>query len=237
VGDLKSAVEGGRNNRFILDVTRRFLANGRILEGGCGLGDKVYCLHSNGFSAFGVDFAEETVRRINECFPELDVRVGDVRRLEFSDGFFDGYWSIGVIEHFREGYGSVLNEMRRVVKPGGYVFLAFPYMSPLRRLKARLGLYPEYLGNNDIGGFYQYILDEGKVRGDFEKAGFTLKYRRPYDGIKGLKDEVSFFKPFLQHIYDYNGALFLVNRFRSLLSTLLSFFSAHMLFMVFRKDG
>lgn len=48
----------------------------------------MYCLHYNGYTAFGVDFAERTVRKINEYFPELNVTVGDVRDLKFEDDFF-----------------------------------------------------------------------------------------------------------------------------------------------------
>ena len=51
-----------------------------------------------------MDFAEESVRRARLEYPGLDIREGDVRSLPFPAGHFDGYWSIGVIEHFWGGY-------------------------------------------------------------------------------------------------------------------------------------
>ena len=235
--NFKSRVEGSKNDAFILENTRRYLKEGVILEGGCGMGGNVYCLHYNGYSAFGVDFAEKTVGRINNYFPELKVTVGDVRSLEFEDDFFDGYWSLGVIEHFYEGYDHILKEMQRVVKEGGYVFLTFPYMSPLRAFKAKLGLYKRYENNIDVPDFYQFALAAKAVQDDFEKHGFILQYSNPFDGLKGFKDEVLIFKPILQKLYDYNGRSSLVHRLRNELTIHLARFSAHMILMIFQRTA
>ena len=62
--NFKKIVELNKSNPLILNITRMFLKDGRILEGGCGIGSKVYCLHHNGYTAFGVDFAENTVKKI-----------------------------------------------------------------------------------------------------------------------------------------------------------------------------
>lgn len=238
VDNFKSMVERSRNNAFILKNTRRFLKKGAILEGGCGIGRNVYCLHYNGYSAFGVDFAEKTVEKINKYFPELKIIKGDVRSLKFDDEFFDGYWSLGVIEHFYEGYEDILKEMKRVVKKGGYVFLTFPYLSSLRKFKAKLGLYKKYENINcERKNFYQFALDTATVQDDFERCGFVLKYTKPFDGLKGFKDEISIVKPILQKLYDYNGRSYLVCRLRTLLTNLLANFSAHMILMIFERRG
>ena len=116
IDNFKSVVEASKNDRFILDNTQGFLKKGRILEGGCGIGGNVYCLHHKGYSAFGVDFSKNTVANINKYFPQLNVSVGDVRNLEeFENEFFDGYWSSGVIEHFYEGYEDILNVGARAI--------------------------------------------------------------------------------------------------------------------------
>ena len=236
VEKLQSTVKGNKNNPFILNYTKKFLKTGRLLEGGCGMGGNVYCLHYNGYTAFGVDFAEKTVTKINKYFPELNVTVGDVRDLKFEDDFFDGHWSLGVIEHFYEGYDSISKEMKRVVKKGGYVFLTFPYMSPLRKFKAKLGLYKNYEDNNcDLKKFYQFALDATAVRDYFEKHGFISKYAKPFDGLKGFKDEVLVMKPVLQKLYDYNGRSCLAHKLRSLLSGLLAIFSAHIILVIFQR--
>jgi len=189
-------------NSFVIKTTQKFLKKGRILEGGCGTGRNMHSLHRNGYSAFGVDFARETVKKANKHFPELNIDWGDVRSLQFDDCFFDGYWSLGVIEHFFEGYNPALKEMNRVVKKGGYVFLAFPYMAPLRRAKAKLGFYENSeKAKPGPKNFYQFALNPQALQANFEKNGFALKYSKPFDGLKGFKDEVLIFKPFLQKLY------------------------------------
>ncbi len=192
------------HHRFILGHTSRYLQPGaRILEGGCGRGDKVYALTHHGYDAYGVDYAPETVERIRRYAPELKVSLGDVRRLEFPDGFFDGYWSLGVIEHFPEGYDPILREMQRVLKPGGYIFLTCPAMSALRAIKARLRCYPAWpLQPESWDGFYQFALDPRSVVARFEAAGFARVERRFHDGFYGLMQEWPMFDALLGRAYE-----------------------------------
>jgi SAM-dependent methyltransferase len=203
---LRQLIE--RGNGFVVRETKRYLpAGARVLEGGCGRANTVWGLHKAGFQAAGVDFAERTVAAVNNAAPELDVQVEDVRRLSFPDASFDGYWSLGVIEHFYDGFDPILEEMWRVLRPDGYLFMTVPAMSPLRHLKARLGLYARYEETPErIDGFYQFALDPARVIARFEKRGFKLVHRSGMDGIKGLKDEISFLKGPLQRLYDTPGA-------------------------------
>jgi len=142
---------------------------------------------------------------------------------------------MGVIEHFYEGFDSILKEMRSVVKKEDYVFLTFPYMSPPRTFKAKLGLYRKYDNNVDLNSLYRFASDAMAVQNNFEKQGFILRYNKPWDGLKGFKDEVSILKPILQKLYDYRKGNYLVCRFRSSLTNFLANFSAHVMFMIFQK--
>ena len=95
----------------VVTVTTKYLATGsRVLEGGCGRANKVKAMTDAGFDAIGIDFAEESVKRARLDYPGLDIRQGDVRSLDFADRYFDGYWSIDVIEHFWTGYDAILAE-------------------------------------------------------------------------------------------------------------------------------
>ena len=74
----------------VLVVTRTHLpAGARVLEGGCGRADKVKALADAGFAAVGVDFAADVVARAREHYPQLDVRQGDVRSLDFPDAVLE----------------------------------------------------------------------------------------------------------------------------------------------------
>ena len=199
------------------------------------MGQIVYGLKSWGYDVYGVDWAKETIQRIKEHFPDLRVSVGDVRKLDFSDNFFDGYWSLGVIEHFWEGYDETVKEIKRVLNPEGFLFLTFPWMSPLRRFKASRRLY-ETLDKEKIdrNNFYQFILDEGGVIKDLKENGFELIQRRPFDATKGLKDEIFFLKPILQKLYDNQNIIAKGTRF--LISILFSKIAGHSILLVFKNE-
>jgi SAM-dependent methyltransferase len=203
-------------HRFVIRWTQRYLPRGsKVLDGGCGRGQNVYSLQQAGYEACGVDFARQTVALVNQHAPELKVMEGDVRDLDFPDGFFDGYWSLGVIEHFAEGYGPIMAEMARVLRRGGYLFLTFPHMSFLRRQKAKLGMYPDLRRGAPEAlpkDFYQFVLDAGKVVDDFGKAGFQNVLRTGYAGLKGFKDESGPFKSLLQRLYDSEAVTARVTR-------------------------
>jgi SAM-dependent methyltransferase len=234
--DFRESIEREKNSRFILKILRKYVPDkkGRILEGGCGKGQVVYCMHVHGYESVGIDFAEKTVERTKELFPYLDIRVGDVRDLQFPDDYFLGYWSLGVIEHFQEGHHDILKEMKRVLVNRGYLFLNFPYMSCLRKLKAKLGLYKQFTGGG-VESFYQYVLDGDTVIREFESNGFKLIGKKPYSGIKGFKDEVAVFRSLLQRLFDYKGKNLWVRGLRYIFDIVLAFFAGHMILLVLRN--
>ncbi len=230
---------GGSGSTLVRTITKMYInpKKGIILEGGCGRAQNVLSLVSSGFRCIGVDYASETVKKINGLFPELDIRQGDIQELPFGDNYFVGYWSIGVIEHFQDGYDKASTEMSRVLKPGGHLFLGFPYMSPLRRLKARLGLYPKWDQKKFGNVFYQYALEKNGVIKKFRKIGFKLEKTYMYSGIKGTKDEVPFLKPILQKIFDYTGRNFILKFIRYSLFALLAPFASHSVLLVLKKNA
>lgn len=221
-------------SNFVCSYTRKHLPRGaKVLEAGCGRGQFVLGLASLGYDAHGVDFAAETVRRVRETYPDLPVRVGDVRDLPCDDEEFDGYWSLGVIEHFYDGYEKILAEAKRVLKPGGYAFVTFPHMSRLRRLKARLGRYPRFDESTaDLKNFYQFALDERTVIRAFEEQGFELVTTRRRDGLKGLKDEIEFLKAPLRKFYNARALPARVARYA--ISMLTSPWTSHSILLVLR---
>ena len=183
-------------------ITQEFLKpeQGVVLEGGCGMGMHVAALHYQGFGSIGVDFAPQTVAKLNSIMPELDIRKGDVRSLDFPDDYFSGYWSLGVIEHFWKGYVPIANEAYRVLKPGGIMFLAYPYLSPVRQWKSWLRLIPRWNGE-EPEAFYQFALNTESVQKDFEALGFKLLESRPILGRQGMEEAAPHLASFLEKLY------------------------------------
>lgn len=237
--EIADAFKYASVNMFIKSNTSDYLCKGsRILEGGCGLGQNLYSLHRTGYRAYGLDYAADTVLRLKKYQPELDLVCGDVRSLPFEDCFFDGYWSLGVIEHFYDGFEPILKEMSRVIKPGGYLFLTFPCMSWGRKKKASAGKYRpwnETVGNVDK--FYQFALDPEAVAMEFEKNGFMIIKKKSIAGVKGFKDELESksFKRFFQALYDSRSLP--VRALVFFLDILLSPLFGHSAFLILERKG
>jgi len=233
-----------RINRCYLDFytrfTKKFLKpeHGPILEGGCGLGKKVEVLCFCGFQCIGVDYARETVKIINENIPELDIRIGDIRKLDFPKSYFAGYWSIGVIEHFWLGYDDIADEMHRVIKPGGYLFLSFPYMSWWRKIKGKRGGYPEFKSQNREK-FRQFALNHKDVIKDFENKDFTPVTKKSRAVVFGLKDEFPFLAPVIEGVLKCKDRNLITKTFYLVLDSLSSFLCGwifgHTIPLVLRK--
>lgn len=177
---------------LVVRETSRYLAPGSlVLEGGCGPAVNSWYLHRLGYRTLAIDYAPMTVIRVARRAPEVRPSLGDVRQLALPTGALDGYWSLGVIEHFYDGYDAVLDEMHRVLRSDGMLFLTFPCMSRLRRLKRRLGAYPPWpASGHDLDRFYQFALAGETVVGDLRQLGFRPIRRVPFLGVTGLCEEL-----------------------------------------------
>lgn len=233
--DIEKAIKSAADGRFVARATRRYLPEGSvILEGGCGMGQYVYCLSANGYQVYGVDFAQDAVRKAKEVVRDLNLCVGDVGALPFPDRVLDGYWSMGIIEHFYEGFDTVAMEMKRVLRPGGYLFLTFPCLSRLRRIKIVLNRYRLWAPSQTLEGrFYQFALSGQRVCDVFQDLGFELMLRKPTSGLKGLKDEAGSFHWVLRRVY--NSSSLILKAFGYGLNLIFSPIAGHSEFMVLRK--
>lgn len=113
----------------------------RVLEAGCGLAQVAISLRQWGHDAYGLDFAATTINLLKKQFPELPFVHGDIHSPPFADDCFDGYISLGVIEHFLDGQGRILSEANRVLRKGGTIFLSVPAVNKYRRWRSSMGLY------------------------------------------------------------------------------------------------
>ena len=192
----------------VITVTQKYLRRGdRVLEGGCGRANKVKAMADAGFDAIGVDFAKETVLRAREVYEGIDVREGDVRALAFPDAHFDGYWSIGVIEHFWEGYDEILSEASRVLKPGGFLFLTAPWFSPFRQAKARDGGYERIRAASEPDLFYQFALGRNEVIDRLTRNGFIVRDWRGRVSEISMRSDMTRFRGLIEWLLGSRGSI------------------------------
>lgn len=181
---------------FFEKIFEKYLPRtGRILEAGCGIGQYVMALRFRGYDCEGVDWSGLTIDKVVGLFPDLPVRKGDVTQLDIPEGHYQGYISLGVVEHRQAGPGPFLAEAARVLSTGGVMLISVPYFHSLRKLKARLGLYS---GSTQGLDFYQYAFTTREMEEILTNSGFRVIERYPYDLYKSLKDEIPILRRVLE---------------------------------------
>ena len=143
---------------------------GAVLEAGCGAGQVVLGLRARGYDAHGLDNAPRVIEVLREAFPEVPFDLGDIRSLPYEDASFDGYVSLGVIEHFTSGQLEILREAHRVLRPRGHVFISVPAVNGFRRLRARLGRYRD----SSDAPFFEDCYSEEELVALIDEAGFEV---------------------------------------------------------------
>jgi len=114
-----------RRNIVLDSIRQRYPEHGdlRMLDAGCGTGLMLQELRPMG-TVEGVDISEEALQFCRKRGLE-NVRNADVRALPFDDGQFDFVTALDVLEHLDDD-AAALREFRRVLKPGGRVFIFAP---------------------------------------------------------------------------------------------------------------
>jgi len=112
--------------RMVVDwVTQRYPGRRdlRILDVGCGTGMMLVEMARLG-QAQGIDASEEALAFCRRRGLTA-VQNGNVLRLPFADNSFDVLTGVDILEHIDDDVGA-LREWRRVLKPGGRLFLFVP---------------------------------------------------------------------------------------------------------------
>lgn len=101
-----------------------------FLDVGCATGVLVRHLADRGWRAVGVELCEGSARWGIEK-RGVDIRIGTLEASAFPDRSFDLVHASHLIEHLPEP-GRYVDELARIVKPGGYVITVTPTTSGLQ---------------------------------------------------------------------------------------------------------
>jgi ubiquinone/menaquinone biosynthesis C-methylase UbiE len=119
--DPRSELWGEHRARYRFAV-QRIRAGERVLDVACGAGFGLTILRSAGARPFGVDYDAPTLKSIQE---QHWLVQADAICLPLPDGSVDTVVSFETLEHVGDA-AALVRELRRVLKPGGQLFLSTP---------------------------------------------------------------------------------------------------------------
>ncbi|MGQ0645065.1 MAG: methyltransferase domain-containing protein [Elusimicrobiota bacterium] len=161
------------NAYFCLAALRRHIGAGRLLEVGCSYGYFLNAARIH-FDVRGVEPSREA-RRHAEQKLSLRVDAATLAEARYPDSFFDAAVLVDVIEHM-EDPAAELRELRRILRPGGMLYLVTPDISGLaaRLLRGRWwGLRPAHI----------YYFDRRTLAALLSAAGFEVVESRSFGRI------------------------------------------------------
>lgn len=133
----------------------------RVLDAGCGGGRNLVYLLREGFEVFGVDVDPRAIDEVRKKVPLASTdnfRVETVEAMSFADAFADVVLSSAVLHFARddEHFEKMLQEMWRVLKPGGMLFCrlasSIGIETQVKRVAGRRHVLPD--------GSERYLVDE-----------------------------------------------------------------------------
>ncbi len=96
----------------------------KVLEVGCGCGIDLLQFARAGAEVYAIDLSQHSVeltrKHLELCGLRAEIKQGDGRDLPFPSDYFDLVYSWGVLHHSPEP-SKVVEEIYRVLKPGGYI--------------------------------------------------------------------------------------------------------------------
>ena len=139
-----------------------------ICDLGCGAGHIAAYLKTRGAKVCGVDLSPEMVNQAEQRNAEISFRQGDMLDLnEIADDSFGGIAAFYSIIHVSpDSVVDALREIRRVLRPGGWLLLTFHIGREIRHLD-------EWFDKKVDLDFYFFETEEMKQR--LSTAGFEIE--------------------------------------------------------------
>ncbi len=118
-------------NDTVVDWADSLPAGAYVFDLGCGVGRHVTYLGGRGFHMMGADISPTGVQRTFAACAErgiaFDGRVCDMKVLPWPDATFDAALCTSTIHHaLRANIQNAINEVWRLLKPGGLFLVDFP---------------------------------------------------------------------------------------------------------------
>jgi SAM-dependent methyltransferase len=114
---------------MIVAEVRKLAPGARILDGAVGLGQLAGRMQQQGYRVVGIDYSFDAALHVRKT-STIPAVVGDMTRMPFRDGAFEGVTTGETLEHLDDD-AAAAREIGRVLKGGGTVIATVPALQSL----------------------------------------------------------------------------------------------------------
>jgi SAM-dependent methyltransferase len=180
----------------------------KVLDIACGDGELSLRIAAKGADVYGLDMSAEGIASAQRLAKiaklKCEFTIGDAERLPYADGFFDNIVCSSSLEHFKDDAQS-LNEMHRVLKPGGKAVLTvdsftYPINPALKEQHREMCSVEHYYTREDMAAALkdagltlsrsEYLLTSGLT-------SFFIRFWIKYNRLNNLFILIAFLSPLM----------------------------------------
>lgn len=135
--------------------------NAQVLDHGCGYGRILSELREANYThLYGTDSSPKMIERTARELSNVVLAVSDGERIPFENGFFDAVILIAVLTSVIEDEAQLkmISEIKRVLKPGGYIYINDFLLNQDERNIARYQQFQDFYGQYGV-----FELPEGAI--------------------------------------------------------------------------
>ncbi len=150
---------------------------GKILEAGCGAGRILRYYHNLGYEIIGIDYIETAIKKLKDSDPSLNISVGDITNLKFSENSFRYILAFGLYHNLEKELSKSISETKRVLEKDGFICASFRADNIQTRIVDWLALRKD--NNYSINlpkEFHKMNLTKKEFIALFENEGFKITY-------------------------------------------------------------
>lgn len=174
------------------------LENKSVLCAGCGTGEEVEFIHSQGVNRIiGIDISEKLIGLARQSYPNIEFQVMDIEHLNFPIHSFDLVFS-SLTMHYLNDWIPALKSINKVLKDDGiFIFsVTHPFFSAMAKtdtveIKSRIHGYSEDKTTNALTLFGNY-LENKEILVSITKELSVKNYHRPLSAVFNDLKKTSF---------------------------------------------
>ncbi len=150
----------------------------KVLDNMCGAGDMLRTLVRHFQQVYAADLNEKLVRAIPAAVRQrVGIQVADTRYLPFKDESFDVVFVRGGLHHIFNDLSGALEEIHRVIRPGGQFICSEPRSDSLLIRTARAALYN---WSTKVHAGEEHPFFQQELVATLERHGFAVELALPF---------------------------------------------------------